>query len=198
MKSTALIAVTLVGALILLSMSVFIVDERERVLMLQFGRVVRADISPGLHFKLPIVQEVLKYDGRIQTLDTPPERYLTSEKKNVIVDSFAKWRINDVTKFYKRTAGNLTEANRRLGDVLLKQLRDQFGQRTIQQVVSGERAQIMEQLRSAAKKQADKLGLELIDIRMKRVDLPADVSQSVYDRMSAERHGSSKTLAFRR
>ncbi len=193
MKSKALLVVV-IGAAILLSLSVFTVDERERALMLQFGRIVRADISPGLHFKLPIIQEVLKYDGRIQTLDTPPERYLTSEKKNVIVDSFAKWRITNVAEFYKRTTGNLREANRRLGDVLLKQLRDQFGQRTIQQVVSGERAEIMEQLRVAAKDQADKLGLELIDVRMKRVDLPADVSQSVYDRMSAERTEVAKRL----
>ena len=197
MKSKALI-VFLIGAAILLWLSIFTVDEREQALMLQFGRIVRTDIPPGLHFKLPLIQDVLKFDGRIQTLDTPPQRYLTSEKKNVNVDSFAKWRINNVAEFYKRTTGTsrgrLNVANRRLGDVILKQLRDEFGQRTIQQVVSGERAEIMEKLRTAAKDQADKLGLELIDVRMKRVDLPSDVSQSVYNRMSAERKEVAKRL----
>ena len=179
--------VLLAGLGVLAGLSVFTVDERQVAILLQFGKVERTDLKPGLHFKVPVVQNVLKFDARIQTLDSDPQNYLTFEKKNVIVDSFVKWRIVDVRQFYTSAGGSILQANNRLGEVILKRIRDEFGKRTIQQVVSGERAEIMDELRVAAKDQADELGLEIVDVRIKRVDLPEDVGQSVYNRMRAER-----------
>ena len=184
--------VLLVGLGVLAALSVFTVDQREVAILLQFGKVERTSLKPGLHFKVPVVQNVLKFDLRIQTLDSEPQNYLTFEKKNVIVDSFVKWRIADVRRFYTSAGGSILQANNRLGEVILKRLRDEFGKRTIQQVVSGERGEIMDELRVAAKDQADELGLEIVDVRIKRVDLPADVSQSVYNRMRAERQEVAK------
>ena len=179
--------VLLAGLGVLAGLSVFTVDERQVAILLQFGKVERTDLRPGLHFKVPVVQNILKFDARIQTLDSEPQNYLTFEKKNVIVDSFVKWRIADVRRFYTSAGGSILQANNRLGEVILKRLRDEFGKRSIQQVVSGQRAEIMDELRVAAKDQADELGLEIVDVRIKRVDLPEDVGQSVYNRMRAER-----------
>ena len=179
--------VLLAGLAVLAGLSVFTVDERQVAILLQFGKVERTDLKPGLHFKVPVVQNVMKFDARIQTLDSDPQNYLTFEKKNVIVDSFVKWRIADVRRFYTSAGGSILQANNRLGEVILKRLRDEFGKRSIQQVVSGQRAEIMDELRVAAKDQADELGLEIVDVRIKRVDLPEDVGQSVYNRMRAER-----------
>ena len=179
--------VLLAGLGVLAGLSVFTVDERQVAILLQFGKVERTDLKPGLHFKVPVVQNIMKFDARIQTLDSDPQNYLTFEKKNVIVDSFVKWRIADVRRFYTSAGGSILQANNRLGEVILKRLRDEFGKRSIQQVVSGQRAEIMDELRVAAKDQADELGLEIVDVRIKRVDLPEDVGQSVYNRMRAER-----------
>ena len=191
MNAKALLAL-LAGLGILAGLSVFTVDQRQVAILLQFGKVERTDLEPGLHFKVPVVQNILKFDSRIQTLDSDPQNYLTFEKKNVIVDSFVKWRIADVRRFYTSAGGSILQANNRLGEVILKRLRDEFGKRTIQQVVSGERTEIMNELRVAAKDQADELGLEIVDVRVKRVDLPEDVSQSVYNRMRAERQEVAK------
>lgn len=186
----------IIGVLILAvlgAMSVFTVDERERALKLQLGKIERADYEPGLHFKLPYpFENVLKFDSRIQNQDSDPQDYLTAEKKNVKVDSFVKWRVKDVAKYYTSTGGSVTRTNDRLASVVLKRLKDAFGKRTIQQVVSGERAEIMDNLAIALKQQADELGIEIVDARIKRVDLPADVSQSVFDRMAAERKKVAK------
>lgn len=185
----------IVGILVLVvigALSVFTVDEREVALKLRLGRVEQAGYEPGLHFKWPLVENVLKFDSRIQNLDADPQLYLTVEKKNVIVDSFVKWRIQDVEGFYTSTGGNVLRANERLSAVVGEQLRNAFGSRTIQQVVSGERAEIMDNLVLALKRQANELGLAIIDARMKRVDLPERVSQSVFDRMSAERKEVAK------
>ena len=185
----------IVGLIVLLvigALSVFIVDEREVALKLRLGRIEQVGYDPGLHFKWPLVENVLKFDARIQNLDADPQLYLTVEKKNVIVDSFVKWRVQDVERFYTSTGGSVLRANERLSAVVVKQLRDAFGSRTIQQVVSGERAEIMDQLVLALKRQADELGVAIIDARMKRVDLPERVSQSVFDRMSAERKEVAK------
>ncbi len=182
-----LIVLVIIGAL-----SVFTVDEREVALKLRLGRIEQVGYEPGLHFKLPLVENVLKFDSRVQNLDADPQLYLTVEKKNVIVDSFVKWRIQDVERFYTSTTGSVLRANERLSAVVVKQLRDAFGSRTIQQVVSGERAEIMDNLVLALKRQADELGVAIIDARMKRVDLPERVSQSVFDRMSAERKEVAK------
>jgi membrane protease subunit HflC len=173
-------------------MSVFTVDERERAINLQLGEVVRADYEPGLHFKMPLVQNILKFDKRIQNLDSDPELYLTLEKKNVKVDSFVKWRILDVVRYYTSTGGSPGRASNRLSAVIQKSLKDEFGKRTIQQVVSGERTEIMDKLRLSAKQQADELGIEIIDVRIKRIDLPEQVSASVYARMAAEREQVAK------
>ncbi|MCP5149506.1 MAG: protease modulator HflC [Ectothiorhodospiraceae bacterium] len=174
-------------ALVLLSLSVFTVDERERAIKLQLGEIKRSDYEPGIHLKAPLVQQVLRFDARIQTLDSEPQLYLTSEKKQVIVDSFVRWRIDDVERYYTTTGGNPVVANQRLSVGILKRLRDEFGKRTIQQVVSGERGDIMDRLTVSAREQAEQLGVEIVDVRVKRVDLPEKVSQSVYDRMAAER-----------
>jgi len=191
MNIKALLAL-LAGLAVLAGLSIFTVDERQVAILLQFGKVERTDLESGLHFKVPVVQNVLKFDSRIQTLDSDPQNYLTFEKKNVIVDSFVKWRIADVRRFYTSAGGSILQANNRLGEVIIKRLRDEFGKRTIQQVVSGERGEIMDKLRVAAKDQADELGLEIVDVRIKRVDLPQDVSQSVFNRMRAERQEVAK------
>lgn len=185
----------LVGAAILIvlgALSVFTVDQREKAIKLQLGEMKRSDYTPGLHFKLPLFQNVIKFDSRVQTLDSEPQLYLTSEKKNVIVDSFVKWRIQDVERFYTSTGGNPQRANDRLGVTILKRLKDEFGKRTVTQVVSGQRTDIMEKLTQDAKVEADDLGLQLVDVRIKRVDLPEKVSQSVFNRMAAEREQVAK------
>ena len=173
-------------------MSIFRVDERERAINLQLGEVVRADYEPGLHFKMPLIQEILKFDKRIQNLDADPELYLTLEKKNLKVDSFVKWRIKDVVRFYTSTGGSPSRASNRLSAVIQKGLKDEFGKRTIQQVVSGERGEVMDNLRLSVQEQADELGIEIIDVRLKRIDLPEEVSASVYARMAAEREQVAK------
>lgn len=192
MMSGKVIIALLVIAGIIASMSVFTVDEREKAINLQLGEVVRADYEPGLHFKLPLVQEVLKFDSRIQNLDSDPELYLTLEKKNVKVDSFVKWRIKDVVRYYTSTGGSPGRASNRLSAVIQKSLKDEFGKRTIQQVVSGERTEIMDKLVFSAENQAKELGIEIIDVRIKRIDLPEQVSASVYARMAAEREQVAK------
>lgn len=186
MGSKTLIVVV-VGVAILVALSLFRVQETETALKLQLGRVERTDYEPGLHFKLPIIETVIKFDKRVQTLDSEPELYLTNEKKNVVVDSFVKWRVSDPHRFYTSTGGSPMRANERLSVVVQKQLKDEVGKRTLQQVVSGERAEIMDTLRLSAKQASEDLGIEIIDARLRRVDLPERVSQSVYDRMSAER-----------
>lgn len=192
MMSSKVILALLVVAAIIVSMSLFTVDERERAINLQLGKVVRADYEPGLHFKLPLIQEVLKFDKRIQNLDSDPELYLTLEKKNVKVDSFVKWRIKDVVRYYTSTGGIPGRASNRLSAVIQKSLKDEFGKRTIQQVISGERTEIMDKLVFSAENQAKELGIEIIDVRLKRIDLPEQVSASVYARMAAEREQVAK------
>ena len=192
MMSGKVVLVLLIIAGIIASMSIFTVDEREKAINLQLGEVVRADYAPGLHFKLPLVQEILKFDSRIQNLDSDPELYLTLEKKNVKVDSFVKWRIKDVVRYYTSTGGSPGRASNRLSAVIQKSLKDEFGKRTIQQVVSGERTEIMDKLVLAGEKQAKELGIEIIDVRIKRIDLPEQVSASVYARMAAEREQVAK------
>ena len=184
----------LVAGVLLLGMgalSLFTIDMREKALKLQFGEIKRSDYGPGLHFKW-FWQSVLRFDARIQTLDSDPQIYLTSEKKQVIVDSFVKWKVRKVEQYYTSSGGNPLIANQRLSVVVVKALRDEFGKRTIRQVVSGERAEIRETMLESAAGQAEELGIEIIDVRIKRVDLPENVSQSVFDRMAAERKQVAK------
>ncbi len=191
------VTIGLVGLLVLLiagSFAVFTVDEREKVIVLRLGKIDRADFEPGLHFKIPLIEKVRKFDARILTLDAPPERYLTAEKKNVNVDAFVKWRVLDPSLYYTAMSGDQSRANLRISQIIKQELRDQFGRRTIQDVVSGERDQVMDILTAGIKQQASDFGIEVIDVRIKRIDLPEEVSTSVYRRMEAERTRVAKDL----
>jgi membrane protease subunit HflC len=174
--------------LILLSLSIFTVDQRQAGLVFQLGEVVSIKREPGFYFKLPLVQNVRYFDTRILTLDSvDPERFITSEKKNVLVDYFVKWRIFDVQKYYVSFAGDEKRAVNRLAQTVNDGMRSEFGKRTVHDVVSGERDDIMEKLRASADADARRYGVQVMDVRIKRVELPAEVSESVYRRMEAER-----------
>ncbi len=186
-------AVLLVVGLVIYS-ATFVVSQWETALKLRLGEIVETDYEPGLHFRVPVLNDVMKFDRRIQTLDTRPERFLTVEKKDVIVDSYAKWRIADVAQYFRSTGGNTGKTARLLSERINTSLRNEFGKRTIQEVVSGERAEIMDLLTKESDLQANELGVEIVDIRVKRIDLPPEVSESVYDRMRAERERVAKDL----
>ena len=179
------------------SFSVFTVDQRERAIMFRLGEIVRTDFKPGLYFKVPVWNNVRKFDARIQTLETDPERYLTIEKKNVEVDSFVKWRITDVARYYSATGGDPARAGSRLFQTVKSGLRSEFGKRTIQEVISGDRAKIMDTMTVNANNDAKELGIEVVDVRLRRVDLPKEVSASVYQRMDAERARVAKDFRAR-
>jgi len=186
----------LFGALIfgLLINSVFIVNEKERAIVFQFGEAVRTDIDVGFHFKLPIVQNVKKYDSRIQTLDEEPDRILTVESKYLLVDSFIKYRIVDVLTFYKANNGSFNSLNSLLGQRSEFVLKNNFGKRTVQEVVSGERDELMSIMLSSLNDSVVDLGVEIIDFRVKRIDLPSNLSNSVYERMRTERNRLAEEL----
>ncbi|MFA7386274.1 MAG: protease modulator HflC [Thiohalobacteraceae bacterium] len=194
-KTLGLLA--LVVALFVGSFSMFIVYEWERALLFQLGEIVKSDFEPGLHFKVPFINNVRKFDARILTLDIEPERFLTAEKKNVIVDSFIKWRIGDVTKFYTAVGGDEAQARLRLDQIIKDGMRGEFSKRTLNEVVSGERAQIMNVLTGNASQQAKELGIDVVDVRIKRIDLPPDVNTAVYRRMEAERARVAKDFRSR-
>jgi membrane protease subunit HflC len=180
--------VTALVALIVASMSLFIVDQRQNAIVFRLGEVVDTKKTPGLYFKIPLVDNVRTFDIRILTIDTAePERFLTSEKKNVLVDLFVKWRITDVRQYYVSVQGNELLAQTRLLQTINDGLRAEFGNRTVHDVVSGERDKIMDLMRDKANEDASKIGVEVLDVRLKRVDLPQEVSVDVYRRMEAER-----------
>ncbi len=198
MSSAKSISLILAAALVWLgSMSFFVVEQRELAIKFRLGEFDRADYKPGLYFKIPFINNVRKFDSRILTLDAQPERYLTLEKKNVIVDSFIKWRIADVASYYKTMAGDERRAGQRLSQVIKNGLRDEFGKRTIQEAISGERAQIMNVITAQIEEQAKQFGIEVVDVRIKRIELPPEVSGSVYQRMRAERDRVAKELRSR-
>ena len=172
--------------------SMYQVGQWEKALLFRLGEIVSTDIKPGLHFKMPFVNNVRKFDGRILTLDVEPERFLTVEKKNVIVDSFVMWRIADVSRYYTAVLGDQRHAGQRIEQVIKDGMRGQFSKRTINEVVSGERARIMRDLTADANRQTAAIGIEIVDVRVKRVDLPSEVSNSVYRRMQAERSRVAK------
>lgn len=168
--------------------SLYVITEIERAVLLEFGRVKQADVSPGLHVKFPVINEVRRFDGRVLTLDASPERFLTLEKKAVIVDSFAKFRIDDVSSYYVATSGDERRARNLLAQRINTGLRNQISRRTMHEVVSGQRDLLMQELTEELDGVArEELGLELVDVRVKRIDLPDEVSQSVYNRMITER-----------
>jgi membrane protease subunit HflC len=182
-----IVLVAVLAVVLLLANSVFVVSESQVGVLFQLGRIVRSDIPPGIHFKLPLVQDARIFDRRILTLDAQPERYLTSEKKDVSVDFFAKWRIKDVGIFYTTTSGDELLAMQRLSPILKEALRNQITQRTLRETVSDARSSMTEALVNNANEAARTLGIEIVDVRIKRIDLPEEVSESVYNRMRAER-----------
>lgn len=175
-------------ALVVLAMSMFTVDQRQYAVVFQLGEVKRAIAEPGLYFKVPMVQNVRYFEKRIITLDNAePERFITSEKKNVLVDSYIKWRIVDPKLYYISVGGDESRAKTRLNQTVNAGLREEFGKRTVHDVVSGERDKIMDQMREKADSDARKIGVQIVDVRLKRVELPTEVSDAVYRRMEAER-----------
>ena len=196
-EKTLFALIGLAALLALLVGSIFTVSERERAVMFQFGEIVRDDFKPGLYFKIPLIQNVRKFDSRVLTLDSEPEEYLTSEKKNVLVDSYVKWRIENVARFFTATGGEVANANLRLSELIKNGLRDEFGKRTIQDVISGERAQIMDLLTVQANKLVKELGIQVVDVRIIRIEYAASISNSVYQRMEAERQRVAKDLRSR-
>ncbi len=182
------VLVVAIVALILLGMSAFVVDQRQTAIVFQLGEVVRMETTPGLKFKVPLLQNVRYFDSRILTLDTPdPERFITAEKKNVLVDSFVKWRIVDVKQYYVSVGGDEARAQTRLMQTVNSALREEFGKRTIHEVVSGKRDELMQVVQEKTDSDARKIGVEVVDVRLKRVDFPAEISSSVFSRMEAER-----------
>jgi membrane protease subunit HflC len=198
MKNSQMLGLALVAFLLLmLTSAFFVVDQRERVVLFQFGEIQGTDYPAGLHIKVPFIQNVLRFDGRVLTLDNQTENFLTVEKKNVEVDYYVKWRIADTTTYYRATGGQDIVAMDRLSAIINRGLRDQFGSRTVQQVVSGERDEILQSLQKNAADAVKDLGIQLVDVRVKRVDLPKDVSDSVYERMRAERTRVASDLRAR-
>ena len=194
-KSSIFISALSLVAVIIISQSIFVVSEIERAVKLRFGEIVQFDLEPGLHFKWPIINSVRYFDSRILTLDAQPQRYLTSEKKALMVDSFIKWRIKDVAKYFTTTGGDEERAKRLLSQRVDTGLRNEFGTRTVKEVVSGERDQLMNSLTAMLDGIAqEELGVEVIDLRVKRIDLPLEVSESVYNRMRTERERLAREL----
>ena len=185
-----LLALIVVGA----SSALYTVDEREKVIVVRFGKIIRSDDPPGIHLKMPLVEEIRRYDARIQTMDAAPESFLTIEKKNLQVDSFVKWRINNVFKFFTTVSGSKRSAENRLSQKVNDSLREEVGKRTVQNVISGDRAQIMDVVRKATNAEANSIGVEVVDVRLKRVDWDPNILPEVYARMTAERSRVAKEL----
>ncbi|HIE49480.1 MAG TPA: protease modulator HflC [Gammaproteobacteria bacterium] len=196
MKTSRIIISAIALLLVIgISQSLFVVSETQRAVKLRFGEIVEFDVPPGLHFKLPIVNTVRKFDARILTLDAAPQSYLTSEKKALSVDSFVKWRVSDVAKYFTTTGGDEERLRRLLSQRVDAGLRNEFGTRTVKEVVSGQRDELMDKLASQLNIIAkDELGIEVIDLRVKKIDLPPEVSESVYNRMRTERERLAKEL----
>jgi membrane protease subunit HflC len=167
--------------------SVYTVDEREKVIIVRFGQILRHDDPPGLHLKAPFLDEVRRFDARILTMDAEPQPFLTKEKKYVVVDSFVKWRVLDARNYFLTVGGQESGARLRLEQIINSGLRDEFGKRTVIDVISTERHRIMDILTEYANREARKYGIDVVDVRLQRVDLPEEVSHSVYQRMKAER-----------
>ena len=189
------VLVSIIVLLILLSLSTFTVDQREFALVFRLGEIVSVKKEPGLYFKTPIVENVKFFDKRILTYESEqPDRFITSEKKNVLVDSYIKWRIMDPSKYYVSVNCDERQAERRITQTVNDGLRAEFGKRTIQEVVSGQRSEIMGILQERADSESRLIGVEILDVRLRRVDLPEEVSQSVYQRMNAERKSVANEL----
>jgi|TARA_B110000503_G_scaffold30646_1_gene49550 membrane protease subunit HflC len=195
MRQIPRILVVIILLLVVLSLSTFTVDQREHALVFRLGEIVSVKQEPGLYIKAPLVDNVKFFDKRILTYDSSnPDRFITSEKKNVLVDSYIKWRIIDPAKYYVSVNGDERQAERRLNQTVNDGLRAEFGKRTILEVISGERSEIMDILRERADRDSRQIGVEILDVRLRRVDLPQEVSESVYQRMDAERKSVANQL----
>jgi membrane protease subunit HflC len=181
------VILSVAAAAVLASLSVFTVSETQKAIKFRLGEIVETDYAPGLYFQIPFINNVKKFDARILTLESKPERFLTSEKKNVIVDSFVKWRVRDVAKYYTTVGGDIVQANVRLDQIVKDAMRSEFSKRTIRDLVSSERSQVRDLLSAAASPVAEEMGIQVVDVRVMRIDLPSEVSSSVYRRMEAER-----------
>lgn len=195
MSRQNLIGTVLFLTFVVLSNSIFVISETQRGVLLKFGEVVNSDLEPGLHFKIPFVDSVRKFDGRILTVDSTPERFFTQEQKQLIVDSYAKFRVVDTAKYYTATSGEEFRAAALLSQRINDDLRNQVAGRSVQEVVSGERDQLMDAVKARLNETVlTELGVEVIDVRVKKIDLPNEVSQSVYRRMNAEREKEAREL----
>ena len=195
MRNISKVATTIILLLIILTLSTFTVDQREHAIVFRLGEIVSVKEEPGLYIKAPIIDNVRFLEKRIMTYDPPqPDRFITSEKKNVLVDSYIKWRIIDPAQYYVSVNGDERQAERRLSQTVNDGLRAEFGKRTILEVVSGERSKIMDILKERADRDSRTIGIEIIDVRLRRVDLPKEVSESVYQRMNAERKAVANEL----
>ena len=191
-KSLTALIVGVVLAIVLWN-SFYIVSQTERAVLLRFGRIVEPDVKPGLHLKIPYVNSVRKFDARLMTLDTSTARFLTLEKKALMVDSYAKWRVDDAERFYTATSGIKQSADERLARRLEAALRDQFGKRTLHESVSGQRDELMALVTNSLNRAAQQeLGIEVVDVRVKGIDLPREVNRSVFERMSSEREREAR------
>ncbi len=191
-KSLTALIVGVVAAIVLWN-SFYIVSQTERAVMLRFGRIVEPDVKPGLHMKIPYVNSVRKFDARLMTLDSTTSRFLTLEKKALMVDSYAKWRVDDAERFYTATSGMKQIADERLARRLEAALRDQFGKRTLHESVSGQRDELMGMVTNSLNRAAQQeLGIEVVDVRVKAMDLPREVNRSVFERMSSEREREAR------
>jgi membrane protease subunit HflC len=185
----------IVAALVVASLALFTVDQRDSAVVFQLGEVKEVITQPGLHAKWPLIQNVRYFDMRLLTLDTPDtERFITSEKKNLLVDSFVMWRIRDVKQFYVSVGGDQARAQTRLAQTVNSALREEIGKRTVHDVVSGERDKIMQTVREKVEDDAEKIGIAIVDVRLKRVELPQEVSEAVFRRMEAERKSVAADL----
>ena len=195
MRNISKIAIGIILLIIILTLSTFTVDQREHAIVFRLGEIVSVKDKPGLYLKAPVIDNVRFLEKRIMTYDPPqPDRFITSEKKNVLVDSYIKWRIIDPSQYYVSVNGDERQAERRLSQTVNDGLRAEFGKRTILEVVSGERSEIMDILKQRADRDSRQIGIEIIDVRLRRVDLPQEVSESVYQRMNAERKAVANEL----
>ena len=189
-----LVLLAVAVAFLILSSAVFTVNERQTAIKLFLGEITRSDYEPGLHFKVPVLERVIKFDKRILTMDVPPEPVLTNEEKNVIVDTFVKWRIEDPNLFFTSVSGNEQFANARLAQFARESLRNAFGKLTIREVVSSARSTLRDAIREPVDAQAEALGIDIVDMRVKKVELPDDVRDSVYQRMQVDREKVAREI----
>ncbi|MEI6706370.1 MAG: protease modulator HflC [Methylococcales bacterium] len=192
MMQNRLLLLVLGVVFLVVTMSVFTVSQTEKAIKFQFGEIVKSDYEAGLHFKIPLFNNIKKFDARIQTLAEKPEQFLTAEKKNVMVDLFVKWRIDNVGVFYTAVGGDITQANLRLNQTIKSAIRSEFSKRNIKQLVSTDRSAIRDVLMENSKEKAPELGIEIIDVQVMRIDLPEGVSESVFKRMEAERESAAR------